>query len=394
MSELSVDGFLAAGVSAGIKKKNKKDLGLIVSSRPASVAGVFTRNRVAAAPVVLDRERIRSGSARAIVVNSGNANCCNGEQGIKDAVAMAEFVGEKLAVPAQQVLVASTGVIGEPLPIENIAAAVPELVQACRPDGFSDLAEAILTTDTVPKIAAAGATVDGKDFRLLGIAKGAGMIRPDMATLLCFVVSDVSAAPELLQAALTTAVDRSFNRISVDGDTSTNDSVLVLANGTSGVVLTQPSHQAVFQRCLDDLLLRLAKMCVKDGEGATKMVEIIVTGALSDRDARAVSETVAHSPLVKTALFGQDANWGRILAAAGRAGVDLDPDAVDVFFGEVQMVKNGSGCGKKAEAMATRVLQTPEFAIRIELNKGSGRAAMLTCDFSVDYVRINADYRS
>ncbi len=394
MSELNVDGFMAAGVSAGIKKKNKKDLGLIVSSHPASVAGVFTRNRVAAAPVVLDRERIRSGSARAIVVNSGNANCCTGEQGIKDAIAMAEFVGEKLAVPAQQVLVASTGVIGEPLPIENIAAAVPELVRACRPDGFSDLAEAILTTDTVPKIAAAGAKVDGKDFRLLGIAKGAGMIRPDMATLLCFVVSDVSVSPEVLQAALTTAVDRSFNRISVDGDTSTNDSVLVLANGTSGVVLTQPSHQAVFQRCLDDLLLRLAKMCVKDGEGATKMVEIIVTGALSDRDARAVSETVAHSPLVKTALFGQDANWGRILAAAGRAGVDLDPDAVDVFFGEVQMVKNGSGCGKEAEAMATRVLQTPEFAIRIELNKGSGRAAMLTCDFSVDYVRINADYRS
>jgi len=394
MDDLQVGGFLAAGVAAGIKKKNKKDLALIFSSRPATVAGVFTRNRVKAAPVLLDQERIRSGSVRAVVVNSGNANCCNGTRGMGAAIAMTEAVGEKLAIPSQQVLVASTGVIGQPLPIDKITAAVPELVQACRPDGFADLAEAIMTTDTIPKIAATGAKIDGKNFRLLGIAKGAGMIRPDLATLLCFVVSDITASADVLQEALTAAVNRSFNRITVDGDTSTNDTVLVMANGASDAVLTQPKHAAVFQHCLDDVLLRLAKMCVKDGEGATKMVEIIVTGAPTDTQARAVAETVAHSPLVKTALFGQDANWGRILAAAGRAGVEMNPDAVDVLFDNVQMVKNGTGCGREAEAMATRVLQTREFAIRIDLKMGSGQAAMLTCDFSVDYVKINADYRS
>jgi glutamate N-acetyltransferase/amino-acid N-acetyltransferase len=394
MDAFHVNGFLAAGVSAGIKKHPKMDLGLIFSRRPANVAGVFTRNRVKAAPVILDQQRIRSGSAQAIVVNSGNANCCNGQQGMQAAIAMTAAVGEQLAISAQQVLVASTGVIGEPLPIDKIVAAVPELAQKCRADGFSDLAEAIMTTDTMPKIATAGAQIDGNRFRLLGVAKGAGMIRPDMATMLCFVVSDVSAPGEMLQKALTMSVNRSFNRITVDGDTSTNDTVLVMANGASDAVLKEPAHEEVFQHCLDDVLLRLAKMCVKDGEGATKMVEIIVTGAPSNRAARAVTETIAHSPLVKTAIFGQDANWGRILAAAGRAGVDLDPDAVNIFFGDVQMVKNGTGCGKEAEALATRVLRAPEFAIRVDLNMGSGRASMLTCDFSIDYVKINADYRT
>jgi glutamate N-acetyltransferase/amino-acid N-acetyltransferase len=394
MDDLHVQGFASAGIAAGIKKKTIKDLGLICSDRPASVAGVFTRNRVKAAPVILDQERIRSGRMRAVIVNSGNANCCNGQQGMQDALAMTDATGKELGIPAEQVLVASTGVIGEPLPLERIVSAVPGLVQACRPDGFEDLAEAIMTTDTMPKIASAGAKIGGNVFRLLGIAKGAGMIRPDMATMLCFVVTDVSASPEVLQSALAAAVDRSFNRITIDGDTSTNDTVLVMANGASGAALTEPAHTEVLQRCLDDVLQRLAKMCVKDGEGATKLVEIIVTGAPTDTEARAVAETVAHSPLVKTALFGQDANWGRILAAAGRAQVEFDPDTIDLFFGDVQMVQNGSGCGKQAEAMATKVLQTPEFVIRIDLKMGDGRAAMLTCDFSIDYVKINADYRT
>ncbi len=394
MDDLSVEGFAAAGIAAGIKKKDKKDLGLICSDRPASVAGVFTRNRVKAAPVILDQERIGSGRARAIVVNSGNANCCTGQQGMQDALAMTSAAGKEMDIPAEQVLVASTGVIGEPLPIARIESAMPALVQARRPDGFEDLAEAIMTTDTVPKIVTVSADVDGNNFRLLGIAKGAGMIRPDMATMLCFVVSDVSASPDLLQSALVAAVDRSFNRITIDGDTSTNDTVLIMANGASRAALTEPAHTELFQRCLDDVLLQLAKMCVKDGEGATKLVEISVTGAPTDRDALMVAETVAHSPLVKTALFGQDANWGRILAAAGRAGIEFDPDAVDVFFDDVQMVQNGKGCGKEAEAKATKVLQTPEFEIRIDLNMGDGQAAMLTCDFSIDYVKINADYRT
>ena len=394
MDDLRVEGFAAAGIAAAIKKKDIKDLGLIYSDRPASVAGVFTRNRVKAAPVILDQERIRSGRVHAVVVNSGNANCCTGQQGMQDALAMTNAASKELNISSDHVLAASTGVIGEPLPIDRILTAMPDLVKACRPDGFEDLAEAIMTTDTVPKIASASADIDGNGFRLLGIAKGAGMIRPDMATMLCFVVSDVSASPEQLQSALVAAVDRSFNRITIDGDTSTNDTVLVMANGASGASLTEPAHTETFQRCLDDVLLRLAKMCVKDGEGATKLVEISVTGAPTDRDARAVAETVAHSPLVKTALFGQDANWGRILAAAGRAGVEFDPDTVDVFFNDVQMVQNGKGCGKETEAKATKVLQTPEFEIRIDLNMGDGQAAMLTCDFSVDYVKINADYRT
>ena len=394
MDDLQVEGFLAAGVAAGIKKKGKKDLGLIVSDRPASVAGVFTRNRVKAAPVILNRQRIHTGVMRALIINSGNANCCNGQRGMDAAIAMTEAVGDELDISSEQVLVASTGVIGQPLPIDTIKAAIPGLAQSCAPDGFADLAEAIMTTDTVAKIASAGAQIDGKAFRLLGIAKGAGMIRPDMATMLCFVVSDIAAAAEVLQTSLHAAVQRSFNRISVDGDTSTNDMVLVMANGASGAGLTQLKHTELFQRCLDDVLMRLARMCVRDGEGATKLVEILVTGAPSEQEARAVADTIAHSPLVKTALFGQDANWGRILAAAGRAGVDLNPDTVDLFFGDVQMVSNGMGCGPKAEADATKVLQTPEFVIRIDLKMGSGRAQMLTCDFSVDYVRINADYRS
>ena len=394
IKQVQVDGFLAAGVASGIKKNNRKDLGLIYSIRPAEAAGVFTRNRVKAAPVLLDQERVRGGTVRAIVVNSGNANCCTGRQGMKSAIAMTEAVGNALDIDAHQVLVASTGVIGQTLPIGKIEAAVPALVGSCRPDGFADLAEAIMTTDTVPKIASAAGEIDGKRFRLLGVAKGAGMIRPDMATLLSFVVSDITASADDLQAALTAAVQRSFNRITVDGDTSTNDTVLLMANGTSDAVLTGARGDGTFQRCLDDVLLRLARMCVQDGEGATKTVEIVVTGAPSDRAARAVSETVAHSPLVKTALFGQDANWGRILAAAGRSGIDLDPDAVDVYFDDVQMVRNGKGCGRDAEARATRVLQGAEFSIRIDLNSGSGRASMITCDFSIDYVKINASYRT
>jgi glutamate N-acetyltransferase/amino-acid N-acetyltransferase len=387
-------GFKAAGIAAGIKKKDKKDLGLIFSQVPANVAGVFTRNRVKAAPVILDRERIKTGVSQAIIVNSGNANCCTGKQGIRDAEAMASLSASELGISEDLVLVASTGVIGEPLPMEKIKTGVPRLVGSLQPDGIPDLARSIMTTDTLPKMVSGQGVLDGKTFVVTGVAKGAGMIRPDMATMLCFICTDVNAAPEVLKETLVNAVDRSFNRITIDGDTSTNDTVLVMANGLSGAVIESLVHKDIFQKVLDRTCLDLAKQLVRDGEGVTKLVEIIVRGAASDSDARKIADAVAHSPLVKTAFFGEDANWGRVIGAVGRAGVDVDPDRIDLYFDDVQMVKSGMGCGKAVEAEATNVLKKPEFAVVIHLNMGQGFGSMITCDFSVDYVKINADYRS
>jgi glutamate N-acetyltransferase / amino-acid N-acetyltransferase len=394
MGIIMCPGFKAAGIAAGLKKKNKKDLGLIFSEVPANVAGMFTRNRVKAAPVILDIERIKSGVCQAIIVNSGNANCCTGEQGIRDAETMASLSASELGIPKHLVLVASTGVIGEPLPIGKIKTAIPDLVGSLQPEGIPDLAKSIMTTDTVPKMASGQGVVEGKSFIVTGVAKGAGMIRPDMATMLCFVCTDANAAPEVLKKALVSAIDRSFNRITIDGDTSTNDTVLMMANGLSGAVIENPGHQEIFQKVIDRIFLDLAKQLVRDGEGVTKLVEIIVRGAASNSDAIKVADTVAHSPLVKTAFFGEDANWGRIIGAVGRAGVDIDPDRIDLYFDDVQMVKAGMGCGKAVEVEATKVLKKSEFTVTVNLNLGQGFGSMITCDFSVDYVKINADYRS
>ena len=394
MENVAVKGFKAAGVASGLKKHGKKDLGLIFSQVPASVAGVFTRNLVQAAPVLIDMERIKSGSCQAIIVNSGNANCCTGEQGMRDAETMARLAASELGISEELVLVASTGVIGEPLPMEKIEAAVPGLVRSLQPEGISDLAMSIMTTDVVPKMVSGKGLLEDKTFTVIGVAKGAGMIRPDMATMLCFVCTDVEATPEILKEALVKAADRSFNRITIDGDTSTNDTVLVMANGLSGAVIQSLPHKNIFQKVLDEIFLALAKQLVRDGEGVTKLVEIVVCGALSDSDARKVADTVAHSPLVKTAFFGEDANWGRIMGAVGRAGAEVDPNNIDVYFDDVRIVKAGMGCGKAVEAEATKVLMKPEFIVTIDLNMGRGSDSMFTCDFSVDYVRINADYRS
>ena len=347
-----------------------------------------------AAPVILDRERIKSGVCQAIIVNSGNANCCTGEQGIRDAETMASLSASELGISKDLVLVASTGVIGEPLPLEKIKTAIPDLVGSLRPDGIPDLAKSIMTTDTVPKMVSGQGVVEGKTFIVTGVAKGAGMIRPDLATMLCFVFTDARAAPDVLKKALATSVDRSFNRITIDGDTCTNDTVLMMANGLSDAVIENLAHKEIFQKVLDRIFLDLAKQLVRDGEGVTKLVEIIVRGAASDSDARKVADTVAHSPLVKTAFFGEDANWGRIIGAVGRAGVDVDPDRIDLYFDDVQMVKAGMGCGKAVEVEATKVLKKAEFTVAVHLNMGQGFGSMITCDFSVDYVRINADYRS
>jgi glutamate N-acetyltransferase/amino-acid N-acetyltransferase len=387
-------GFKFAGVVSGLKKKEQKDLGLIYSEKPAKVAGVFTRNQIKAAPVLLDMQRITSGTCQAVIVNSGNANCCTGARGMQDAISVARWTAEKLGVAEEEVLVASTGVIGEPLAVEKIRTALPDLVNALDADGLSAFAEAIMTTDTVPKVVAQRGQLGGASFTLTGVAKGSGMIRPNMATMLCFIMTDVAAEPEMLKEMLVTATDRTLNRITIDGDTSTNDTALLIANGVSGAVIKSNADRKEFQGVLDTVLMSLGRQLVKDGEGATKLIEVVVKGARSDADAGQIADTVAHSNLLKTAIFGEDANWGRILGAIGRAGVPLQPHTIDVYFDDVQMVQNTMGCGKNAEAEATRVLKKPEFTLTIDLKAGNGRSSVLTCDFSIDYVKINASYRS
>jgi glutamate N-acetyltransferase/amino-acid N-acetyltransferase len=387
-------GFLFSGVAAGLKKNGQKDLGLIFSEVPAVVAGVFTTNKVQAAPVLLDRKRIGKGFCRAVIANSGSANCCTGEHGMKDAVSQARLAAEGLNISEELVFVASTGVIGKPLALDNIRAAVPGLVKSLSPGGLDDFAGAIMTTDTVPKIVSKTGKIGGGNFSITGVAKGAGMICPDMATMLCFVCTDAEVSRGVLQKILSSSVKKSFNRITIDGDTSTNDTILLMANGMSGACVKNSAEKEYFSVILDEVLLSLAKMVVKDGEGATKLVDIVVKGAKSAGEAEKIAKTVANSNLVKTALFGEDANWGRIFAAAGRSGVEFDPGIVDIFFDDVMMVNNGIGCGDEAEAKATRILKKPEFAITVDLKRGKGAASVLTCDFSIDYVKINADYRS
>jgi len=389
-----VPGFAAGAVAAGLRKDERKDVGVILSRVPACAAGVFTTNQVQAAPVLLDKERITSGRAQAVVVNSGNANACTGPRGVQDARAMAKAAASALGIGEELVLVASTGVIGQPLNVSAIEEALPRLAGQLKPDGLFDVAQAIMTTDTFPKAVSKQAHVGDKTFTVAAVAKGAGMIRPDMATMLCFVCTDMGATPEALAKSLRRAVAGSFNTITVDGDMSTNDTVLVLANGLSGLHIEETPCAEAFQETLNELLLTLALQIVKDGEGATKLVRVEVEGAPSQEAAKKVAYTVAESPLVKTALFGEDANWGRIMAAMGRAGVPLDPDTIQIYFDGMQMVKDGRGCGQEAEAAATRIFKKERFSITIHLGLGSKRATVHTCDLSTDYVRINADYRT
>lgn len=389
-----VKGFRAGAVAAGLKKTGDLDLGMIYSSVPAAAAGVFTTNRVQAAPVVLCRERIRSGLCQAIIANSGSANCCTGEKGMADAEATARAAARSLGISGDSVLVASTGVIGAPLAMDCIDSAVPLLAGSLSGDGWPDFARSVMTTDTVPKTATRHVSVGGKSCSIMAVAKGAGMIRPDMATMLCFVCTDAAVEQGMLSQMLRAACDTSFNRITIDGDTSTNDTVLLLANGRSGArIETRPDAER-FQKALNELLGELARMIVKDGEGATKLVEVAVTGAKTAFDARKVADAVAESSLVKTALFGEDANWGRIMAAAGRSGAELDPDRVCIWFDSVQMVADGRAVSPDAETRAAEIIRQQEFSITIDLQLGDGAASVLTCDFSVEYVRINADYRS
>ena len=395
--EYTVPGFKAGAVAAGIRYQGRPDLALIISEVSAAAAGVFTTNKVQAAPVLLSRSHLTGNRARAIVVNSGIANACTGEVGLQRAQATAHMVAEAIGCPIHEVLVASTGVIGMDLPLEPLANYLPKLVSAVRGDGWFEAARAIMTTDTVPKIHMVKDLLQEGPFTVLGIAKGAGMIYPDMATLLSFVVTDAAISPEALQALVREETDRSFNRITVDGDTSTNDTLFVLANGLAGngpIRNLDSSDGERLRWALGEVLLNLAKMIVADGEGATKFVEITVKGGSSKAAALLAARTVSNSPLVKTALFGEDANWGRILAALGRAGIDFDPQQVQLFFNGVKLVENGLTLGQEAETQVIEILKQSSFSITIDLGQGKAEETVYTCDLSLDYVKINANYRS
>jgi glutamate N-acetyltransferase/amino-acid N-acetyltransferase len=389
-------GFQAAGIHCGIKKQDLLDLALCVSDVGGPIAGVFTKNRVAAAPVLLDRQHLRFRRGRAIIVNSGNANACTGKQGLVAAKAMARAVAEQLSIPLHQVFVGSTGVIGRVLPIDRITAAVPTLIAGLSIPGGDQAAQAILTTDLRPKTVARQTKIGGRVVTIGGMAKGSGMIHPNMATMLAYLTTDAAIAPAALQSSLKSAVDQSFNCITVDGDTSTNDTVLCLANGLAN---NRPIQQGTrpyrdFERLLSEATQELALMICRDGEGVTKVVRILVQGATTKATAKRVADTIATSNLVKTALFGEDANWGRIMAALGRSGVVIDPGKVTVLFDNIVMVRGGVGMGLVAEQRITQVFKQKEFTVTVQLGQGQAHAHMWTTDLSYDYVRINASYRS
>ncbi|MDK9718054.1 MAG: bifunctional glutamate N-acetyltransferase/amino-acid acetyltransferase ArgJ [Trichlorobacter sp.] len=393
---MSLKGFTFSVVEAAIKKPGRKDLALIFSGTPATAAAVFTTNAVKAAPVLLSAERIAGGKAQALVVNSGNANACTGAQGMLDARTTSQLLAEGLGIAEELVQVSSTGVIGVPLPMERLTAAIPALVAGCGSATIDDLAAAIMTTDTFPKAAQRSGSAGGVSYTVAGVAKGAGMIMPNMATMLSFVLTDATIDPALIDSIFRRSVERSFNAITIDGDTSTNDTCLLMANGAAGTpVITAGSTEAEeFARLLDEVLLDLAKLIVKDGEGATKFVEIRITGADSDADAKRAAMAVANSSLVKTAFFGQDANWGRIFAAVGYSGAKVNPDLLALWFDDVCMAKAGIFSGGDAEARGTEVLRKKEFRVLVDLGVGQGSATVYTSDLSHEYVSINADYRT
>jgi len=383
-------GFRAAGLHCGIKRE-RPDLALLVSEVPASVAGVFTTNKVKAAPVRYTQAAVASGRAQAVVVNSGNANACTGKAGLADAAEMARLTGVALGLDPALVLVASTGVIGVPLPMEAIRGGIPRAARALAPEGTS-AAEAIRTTDRFAKTAAVRLDIGGVPVTIGGMAKGAGMIHPNMATTLGFLTTDAALPPAVLRLALTRAIADSFNSITVDGDTSTNDSVLLLANGRAGgPPITNGLELKRFTAGLTAVASELAKMVVRDGEGATRLVAIEVSGAVSDAEAHQAAMTVANSLLVKTALHGGEPNWGRILAALGRAGVEMAEEKTDVLFGELEVVHAGLGVPGVWNAAAS-ALEAKEITVKIRLGIGAGAARVWTCDLSEEYVRINGSY--
>ena len=393
---MNLKGYLFSTVEAAIKKPGRKDLALIFSEAPANAAAVFTTSTVKAAPVLVSSENIASGFAQALIVNSGNANACTGEQGMAVARETSHLVANALEIDAAAVQVCSTGVIGVQMPMERIRTTIQPLVDGLTSGTLDDIAQAIMTTDTFPKMEARSGQAGGVSYTVAGIAKGAGMIMPNMATMLSFILTDATVEPTFLQKSFRNAVDSSFNAITVDGDMSTNDTCLIMANGVAGnPAITEGSPEASsFTLILNEVLLSLAKQIVQDGEGATKFVQIRVSGAKNDSDAKRAAMAIANSSLVKTAFFGQDANWGRIFAAVGYSGAEVDQSLLSLSFDDVCMARNGIFAGEDAEACGTEVLKQKEFSVSVDLGIGSGAATIYTSHLTHEYISINADYRS
>ncbi len=389
-------GFQATGIHCGVKKA-KKDLSLVYSLQPAHAAGMFTTNKVQAAPILVNKQQLaHSPSVRALLVNSGNANACTGEKGLEDAWTMVRTTASLLQIPNNEVLISSTGVIGQYLPIKRITTGIAMAVPHLSESGHTDAAEAIMTTDTFVKEYAVKTQIDGKDVTVGGMAKGSGMIAPNMATMLAFITTDAAIAPSVLQHALRQSVERTFNRISVDGDTSTNDMVVILANGMAGnkqiETVNDPGYDAL-NTATEQVLRELSKMIVLDGEGATKLVEVKVVGADTQEMAVSAARSICNSNLVKTAIHGEDANWGRILAAVGYSGIDFNPAHVEIFFDDVPILRKNYSINF-SEAEAKRVLSKKELTITVRLNGGGEEATFWTCDLSKEYIAINANYRT
>jgi len=389
----SPQGFLAGATCTGIKKKTRDvlDLGILLSKAPCVATALFTTNQIKAAPIVLCQERLEPGRARAVIVNSGCANAFTAEQGLADATEMASLAAKKTGLLPEDVLVASTGVIGSPLPMEVIRASIARITLSS--DGGHKLARAMMTTDTISKEIAVAVKVDDSEFTIGGVAKGSGMIHPNLATLLCFLTTDAAVDIDFLRLALRKAVDSSFNMVSIDGDTSPNDMVLIMANGLAGkTVIKQDSEQArVFQQALDQVCIYLAKRIAGDGEGASKLIEVTVSGAPSIAHARLVARTVISSPLVKTAVHGGDPNWGRIIAAAGRSGAEVVESRIDLYIGSICLVKAGHRVLFDREEIV-KALRRNEVVINLNLNLGTATATAWGCDLSEKYVTINSQY--
>ncbi len=391
-----VAGIEVATLSAGIKTEGRRDLVLFSLQPMTKVAAVFTRNAFCAAPVVVAKEHLAEGRPSYLLINTGNANAGTGEPGMRDARECCARLAAVMQCRAEEVLPFSTGVIGEPLPMPKILDTLPGFPSALQADGWEDAAYGIMTTDTVPKGASRQLEINGKTITITGISKGSGMIRPDMATMLAYIATDAEIAGPLLQQCLNDAVKFSFNRITVDGDTSTNDACVLMASGQSGVTIEADSDSYIrFAEALTEVCQQLAQLIVRDGEGATKFISIEVNGGRNEGECEQVAYTIAHSPLVKTALFASDPNWGRILAAVGRAGIEnLDLESLSIFLGDVCIVRDGGRAADYREEQGQVVMDHDEITIRVELARGEATAVLWSCDFSYDYVRINAEYRS
>ncbi|MBF0383510.1 MAG: bifunctional glutamate N-acetyltransferase/amino-acid acetyltransferase ArgJ [Magnetococcales bacterium] len=392
-----VPGFKTAATACGIKKNGQMDLLLVSMAPNTTVAGLYTQNRVVAAPVTLCKQRLPNGNAQALIVNSGNANVANGPQGMKTAQTITQTVAEALAVPKESVFTASTGVIGETLPIDKPLAAIANLCASLSDNSWLTAAQAIMTTDTCPKAATRQIELDGKSVTIRGIAKGAGMIHPNMATMLAFIFTDAAITSPALQTILDEAVDCSFNSVSVDGDTSTNDTLMAFASGLAeNDTIKDPRTKEALPlvEAINDICQELAQWLIRDGEGVTKFVTIDVKGAKNPAAAKQVAMSVAKSPLVKTALAGCDPNWGRILCAIGYAGVEFNVDEIDIFLGDVQIVKGGVRDPNYREEQGQRVMGEEEITIAIDLKNGSGKSRVWSCDLTHEYININADYRT